>query len=203
MKKIVLSIFVSSIVTLAFSRPDTTFLKKDRPFRIEAEPTSYIAKGWSVFGSYGLTKSRNLHVGLYTLSSTLPSGLNERMFHNVSSEDEIRLTFEIASSIRYKIPYNMKGESNPYIGLFFGWETFRHTNSEDQAETILSNYFLTPQIGYEIYIYRQMIYLNPSIRVVYEFGKKSNYKNLQDIFVTGPEISNWLWLPSFSIGIRL
>jgi hypothetical protein len=203
MKKLVLSIFVSAIIMQAFSRPDTVLFETDKPFRIEIEPSSYIAKGWSLLASYGITKDNNLHVGVYTISSTLPSGLNERMFHNVTSNDKIRLTFEIASSIRYKIPYNMKGESNPYIGLFFGWESFEHTAYQSQIITKLSNYFLTPQIGYEIYIYRQMVYLNPSIRIVYEFGKKSNYVILQDAPDAEPEISTWLWLPSFSIGIRL
>jgi hypothetical protein len=203
MKKLVLFILVSAMISQTFARPDTTLSIMDRPFRLEIEPTSYIAKGWSVFYSYGITKDRNLHIGLYTMASTLPSGLNERMFRNVTSEDKIRLKFEIATSIRYKISYNMKGESNPYVGLFFGWEKFEHTNNSSQIQTKLSNYFLTPQIGYEIYIFHQQFYLNPSIRLVYEFGKKSDYVIPQDAPDTEPEISNWLWLPSFSIGLRL
>jgi hypothetical protein len=203
MKELVFYIFLSVFFTQVFSRQDTTLFQCGKPFRIEIEPTSYIASGWSLLGSYGITKDRNLHVGIYTLASTLPSGLNVKMFHNVTRDDKIRLNFELATSIRYKIPYNLKGNSDPYIGLFFGWETFTHTNNVSQTETKLSNYFLTPQIGYEIYIYRQMIYLNPSIRVVYEFGKKSNYIAPQDAPDVEPEISNWLWLPSFSVGIRL
>ncbi len=203
MKKLICITFLSVMICQTYSRNDTTILSvTNKPFRIELEPTSYIAKGWSLFCSYGINEKRNLHLGLYTIASTLPSELNERMFSNVSEEDEIRLTFELATSVRYKIPYNLKGETNPYIGLFFGWETFRHTLGTNQEETKLSNFFLTPQIGCEIYIFRQMIYLNPSVRLVYEFGKKSDYSsaNPRD---SGPEIHDWLWLPSFSIGIRL
>ncbi len=175
----------------------------NRPFRLEAEPSSYIAKGWSLLGTYGINNDRTLHAGLYTMASTLPVGLNEKMFKNVVKADELRLTFEIASVIRYRIPYFLNTESNPYIGVFFGWETFTHTNSATNEMTDMSNFFLTPQIGYEIYIYKQMVYLNPSVRIVYEFGIESDYKNPADPDDIGPRIYDWLWLPSFSIGIRL
>lgn len=198
MKKIIaISIIFLTISTTGYAQ------KEDHPFRIEMEPTSYIAKGWSLLGSYGVNENRNLHIGLYTIASTLPSGLNEAMFKNVLKDDELRLTFELASSIRYKIPYFLNTESNPYIGLFFGWETFRHTSSVNNKVTHMSNFFLTPQIGYEIYIYRQKIYLNPSVRIVYEFGINSDYDNPLNQDDIGPRINDWLWLPSFSIGIRL
>jgi len=204
MRRLVITFAVFSFSILSFGQDDSTStVKKDRPWRIEVEPTSYIAKGWSILGSYGVTPDRNLHVGLYSIASTMPSGMNRSMFWNVEEEDEIRLTFEIAASVRYKIPYFTKTESNPYVGLFLGWETFRHTNGISGYETHLSNFFLTPQIGYEIYVFRQMLYLNPSVRVVYEFGRTSDYSNPSDATDLGPEIRDFLWLPSFSIGVRL
>lgn len=204
MKRIkIICIILLIISTQSYSQIDSVSDKIDRPFRIELEPSSYIVKGWSLLGSYGITKDRNLHVGLYTMASVLPPGFNISMFNNATREDEIRLTFELASTFRYKIPYALNNESNPYIGLFFGWETFRHTNANNGDITKMSNFFLTPQIGYEIYIFRQMVYLNPSVRVVYEFGRESDYNNPQNPDDVGPIIQNWLWLPSFSIGVRL
>lgn len=188
--------------TSLFAQDTTSKLSQDKPFRIEAEPTSYIAKGWSVLATYGLPKTRNAHFGVYTLASTLPSGLNERMFRNASADDEIRLSFEVAAVARYKIPYFVNTESNPYIGLFFGWETFEY-RMKNGYNFNMSNYFLTPQVGYEIYVYDQRLYLNPSVRVVYEFGKESDYVNAADPNDNGPMILDWLWLPSFSIGYRL
>ncbi|MFT5820920.1 MAG: hypothetical protein ACI8ZM_002168 [Crocinitomix sp.] len=177
--------------------------KADHPFRIELEPSSYIAKGWSLLGSYGIDKERNLSVGLYTIASTLPSGLNRTMFWNVEEEDKIRLSFEAAATLRYKIPYFLNTQSNPYIGLFFGWETFTHTHATNTNVTNLSNFFLTPQVGYEIYILKERLYLNPSVRIVYEFGRESDFDNLGDITNSGPIIRSFVWLPSFSIGVRL
>ncbi len=177
--------------------------KADHPFRIEIEPTSYIAKGWSLLGSYGIDKERDLSVGLYTIASTLPSGLNRTMFWNVEEEDEIRLTFEAAATLRYKIPYFLNTESNPYIGLFFGWEAFTHTHATTAQVTNLSNFFLTPQVGYEIYVFKERFYLNPSVRIVYEFGRQTDFDNLGDITNSGPVIRSFVWLPSFSLGVRL
>lgn len=177
--------------------------KKDHPFRLELEPTSYIAKGWSLLGSYAVDKERNLSFGLYTIASTLPSGLNRTMFWNVEDEDEIRLTFELATTVRYKIPYFLNTQSNPYIGLFFGWETFTHTQAANEQLTNLSNFFLTPQVGYEIYVFNERLYLNPSVRIVYEFARKTDFDNLGDLTNTGPIIRSFVWLPSFSIGVRL
>lgn len=203
-KEWLICILFSGVVFQGTGQTDTLMAaKKDRPFRIETEPTSFVAKGWSFFGSYGIIKSRNLHLGLYSIASTLPSGINDRMFTNVTSADKIRLTFETAASVRYKIPYFLNTESNPYIGLFFGWETFQHTNNSTGLKTKMSNFFLTPQVGYEIYVFRQMLYLNPSVRVVYEFGVESDYVNILDPADEGPRILNWLWLPSVSIGVRL
>jgi hypothetical protein len=182
---------------------NSTVEKKDHPFRIEIEPTSYIAKGWSILGSYAVDKERNLSFGLYSIASTLPSGLNRTMFWNVEEEDEIRLTFEAAATMRYKIPYFLNTQSNPYIGLFFGWEAFKHTHATNNNVTNLSNFFLTPQVGYEIYVFKERLYLNPSVRIVYEFGRKSDFDNLGDITNSGPIIRSFVWLPSFSLGVRL
>ena len=65
--------------------------KKPFPFRLEMEPTSYIAKGWSLLGSYAVDKERNLSFGLYTIASTLPSGINSTMFWNAEEEDVIQV----------------------------------------------------------------------------------------------------------------
>lgn len=203
MKKHFSLLLFTVISVLVFSQTETTVDAYQKPFRIAIEPTNFVAQGFSLFASYGITKDRNLHVGLYTLKSTLPDFLKTKIFNNVTSEDKIKLTFELATTFRYKIPYNLKGESNPYIGVFVGWEKFEHTDATTQQLTSMSNFFITPQIGYEIYIFRQMIYLDPGVRLVYEFGRKSDYSNPSDTGDPGPEITNFVFLPSIAIGIRL
>lgn len=204
MKRFLFTLICIIFSTFGISQSDSpTSEKKDYPFRLEIEPTSYIAKGWSLLGSYAVDKERNLSFGLYTIASTLPSGLNRTMFWNAEEEDEIRLKFEAAATVRYKIPYFLNTQSNPYIGLFFGWEQFDYTQASTSNVTELSNFFLTPQIGYEIYVFKERLYLNPSVRIVYEFGRQSNFDNMGDITNSGPIIRSFVWLPSFSIGVRL
>lgn len=177
---------------------------KDRPWRLEIEPVSYFSPGWSFLASYGVTKDRNLHVGLYTIGVKMPGFLKTAMFDDIDADDPLRMNFQLAASVRYKIPVFKETESNPYIGTFLGWQTYNHKDiSNNNQETNFSNMFITPHVGYEIYVYKQILYLNPSFRVVYEFNRNSDYNNPSDPSDLGPRIKDWLWLPSFSIGLRL
>jgi hypothetical protein len=177
---------------------------KDKPWRLEIEPVSYFSPGWSFLASYAVTKDRNLQVGLYTIGINMPGFLKTAMFDNIDADDPLRLTFQLATSFRYKIPVFKNTESNPYVGAFFGWQTYNHKDiSNNNLETNFSNMFVTPHIGYEIYVYKEIVYLNPAFRVVYEFNRDSDYNNPLDANDPGPRIKDWLWLPSFSVGLRL
>lgn len=203
--KLLLNIFTVGIICLPLSTmAQDSGEKKDRAFRIEIEPTAFLSKGYSILGSYGVTKDRNLSVGLYTLGLEMPDFLKTQLFDGIDEADHLRMTFELAATVRYKIPLFKNVESNPYVGLFFGYQSYRHTDVITTLPiTTISNLFLTPQVGYELYVFRQMLYLNPSFRVVYEFGKKSDYNNPLDANDAGPTIKDWLWLPSIAIGVRI
>lgn len=203
--KLLYKIFIIGIICIPFtSKTQETDEKKERAIRLEVEPTAYLSKGWSLLGSYGITEDRNLSLGLYTQALEIPNFLKTAMFDGIDEEDELRMTFQLAATVRYKIPVFKNVESNPYVGLFLGYQTYRHTDaSTTQPVTHFTNMFLTPQVGYEIYVFRQMVYLNPSFRVVYEFGRDSDYSNPADPTDLGPRIKDWIWLPSFAIGVRL
>lgn len=200
MKKTLTLMLVLATISFAEAQESET---KDRPFRIEAEPSAFIAHGYSLLASYGVNEDRSMSVGLYTLALDIPDFLKTKMFDSVATDDKLRMTFELAGSFRYKIPLFKNMESNPYVGIFIGYQTYKHTDFVSNNETKISNLFLTPQVGYEFYFFRQMLYFNPSFRLVYEFGKNSDYSNPLNLNDAGPEIKDWVWLPSFSIGIRL
>lgn len=199
--KLILTL-LSSLTILAFSFAQEGEVK-DRPFRIEAEPSAFIAHGYSLLASYGVNEDRSMSVGLYTLALDIPDFLKTKMFDSVATDDKLRMTFELAGTFRYKIPVFKNMESNPYVGIFIGYQTYKHTDFVTNDVTKISNIFLTPQVGYEFYFFRQMLYFNPSFRLVYEFGKNSDYSNPLNLTDAGPEIKDWVWLPSFSLGIRL
>lgn len=203
--KLILKLFAVGTICMPLSSiAQDNDAKKDRAIRLEIEPTAFISKGFSLLGSYGVTKDRNLSVGLYTLNVEMPDFLKTKFFDGIDESDNLRMNFEIAATVRYKIPLFKNVESNPYVGLFVGYQTFRHSMDFSGAPvTNISNMFLTPQVGYELYVFRQMLYLNPSFRFVYEFGRATDYDNPLDATDVGPRIKDWLWLPTFAIGVRI
>lgn len=197
-KRIFRGFAVSFFILLAFlsaaplSAQDTT--SKAGPWRVEIEPTAYIGKGYSVLASHTIGKKRALSLGLYTFSVNLPDRINERIFENVTDSFDIRITFELAATARYKFALAGR-ESGPYIGMFIGWESFRlkHPLKKDLNT---SNMFCTPQFGYEFYFYKKMLYINPSVRTVFEFARDT------DDDARLEKIRDFILLPSLSVGIR-
>lgn len=186
------SLLLQITTTHLFAQSDSA--KVAGPWRVEIEPTAFIGKGYSIFASRAVCAKRNLSLGLYFFSVELPTKLNSRVFDNVDDSSTVRLSYEFAASARYHFP--LKGKvSGPYVGLFLGYETFRITRP-NRAELNLSNMFCTPQLGYEFYYYKSLLYINPSVRTVFEFSKKTdNAARLE-------EIKDFVLLPSLSFGVR-
>lgn len=163
-------------------------------WRVELEPAGYIGKGFSVLASRTVDHKKALSLGLYAFAVNLPERINSRIFENVTDSFDIRITFEIAASARYKFALAGR-ESGPYIGMFIGWENFllKHPGKKDLN---LSNMFCTPQLGYEFYYYKKMLYINPSLRTVFEFVRQSDDASRPE------KIRDFVLLPSLSLGIR-
>ncbi len=194
--KISLLISLSVLTTLSFSQDDEV---KDRNFRIEIEPASFIYKGFAGSVLYALTEDNNFSIGLFGASLDIPDFTRPNMFDNVGNSDtsKARLGFQAALMARYKIPVFKKFESNPYVGFIGGWEYFDIEQPSFAEKLRLTTFVITPYIGYEIYYFKQMLYVNPQLRTVFYAGKKTSD-------ALRPEaLKKFLLLPQVSLGIRL
>ena len=168
---------------------------KDRDWRIEIEPASFFLRGYNLQVSRNLTKNNRLNVGLYTLAVDIPTGLKADMFNNVPDEADVRMGFELAVVARYKLKLVEK-ESNPYVGVIIGWEYF--DISQDSLEDVrITTMVATPYVGYELYFFKQMLYLNPQIRAVFYFAHKNDHP------LRTEEMRTVFMLPVIALGIRL
>ncbi len=199
-----ISIFTRILSTLCFVffvgaysvAQEQTIPRDDKDFRVELEPSSWFLKGFAASCTYNLTKWNDFNAGVYFASSEIPKWVQVDMFNNVGDTTNIRLGMEFALMARYKLNLFKKAESNPYVGIILGWEYFdiKQPNMEDLR---ITTGIATPYIGYEIYFYKQMLYLNPQLRGVYYFGSNSSDESRSEKIV-GRYI-----LPQLSLGIRL
>jgi hypothetical protein len=191
------TLLIQSLSMNLFAQNDSArmvALRSSAPWRIEVEPTAFIGKGYSVLISRAVCANKSLSLGFYFFSIQLPTKANSRIFDHVDDSSTVRLKFEVAASARYHFQLTGKA-SGPYAGIFFGYETFRITRPS-RTPLNTTNMFCTPQIGYEFYYYKQMLYINPSVRSVFEFSKTS------DDAARTEEIKDFVFLPSISLGIR-
>lgn len=166
-----------------------------RRWRIEIEPISVLYKGFGGQVMYRVAKQHDFSVGLYAIALDVPKSLRKNMFENLDANTSARLGFEMAAVARYKVPlFDM--ESNPVVGAILGWEyfDFRDATKQDLRITTL---IATPYLGYEFYLFKQMVYVNPQIRAVFYLGTETSD-------ATRPEgLSSFFLLPTASIGVRL
>lgn len=170
---------------------------KDRNFRLEVEPGSFVLRGFGVAALYNLTEDNNLSAGVHFSMLDVPDWTKEMMFDNVSVDSStVRLGFHGALMMRYRIKVFEKWESNPYVGLIAGYEYSDITQPGYANPVRISSFVATPYAGYEFYVFRQMIYINPQLRGAFYFGSKSSDS-------TRPEkMGTVLLLPQVSVGVR-
>lgn len=194
-KVVVIFAFLLLTITSVNAQKSNTDTLKDRDWRIEVEPSSFLLSGYGVMISHNVTKDNRLNLGLYASSVKVPEWAKKGMFNNVPKDVNVKLGFELAAVARYKFKIGKK-QSNPYVGIIAGWEYFDIAKT-GTTDLRISTLFATPHIGYEIYIFKQMVYINPQIRGVFYFNPKSSLsgraEKLKPIFV----------LPIISAGIRL
>jgi len=178
------------------SAQEMTVPRTDKNFRVEIEPASLFLQGFAASVTYNVTKYDDFNVGIYGASLNLPKWVQTDMFSNVGDTTDIRLGMEIAIMSRFKLNVFKNSESNPYVGSILGWEYFDITQRNSEKLRIKTGIF-TPYIGYELYVYKQMVYINPQIRGVYYF-------QTQTADVNRPEkLAHCYFLPQVAIGMRL
>jgi hypothetical protein len=169
---------------------------KDRNWRIEAEPGSFVLRGFNLHVSRNVTRDNNLNIGFYFLSLDIPSRIQKGMFENIYTNADVRLGFEAAFVARYKFPLWKDHETNPYLGVIAGWEYFdiKHANLPDVR---ITTWVFTPFVGYEIYVFRKMVFINPQLRGVIYLSEHSEP-------MSGPgNMEPFFLLPAVSVGVRL
>jgi hypothetical protein len=164
--------------------------------KLESEPALYFNMGRSLLGSYSITKDNNFSIGLYFMTTNVPESFANRLLTNVSENTSVRVTQEYALNFRYIIRIFKNIESNPFVGLITGWENIRL--QKDGTETLdIGTFLVTPHIGYEFYVYKRMLFINPQFRTAFYFGQSKSD-------VTRPEqIKRYMILPSITLGLRL
>jgi len=187
------SILISNILLIssAFGQVNVD----DNRLKIETEPFLIFNKGLSLNVMYNLTKNNNFGIGIYLFASDVPNILANNMIKNFTDSSSMRVADEFSLNLRYRIKLGKNIESNPYVGIILGWESL-NLQRTGYSDMTLSTFFATPHIGYEFYVYKKMLYLNPQIRMAFYLGDKSSDE-------TRPETLNtYLLLPSLSMGLR-
>ena len=193
-----LSLFIKSIlisnillISSAFGQVNVD----DNRLKIETEPFLIFNKGLSLNVMYNLTKNNNFGIGIYLFASDVPNILANNMIKNFTDSSSMRVADEFSLNLRYRIKLGKNIESNPYVGIILGWESL-NLQRTGYSDMTISTFFATPHIGYEFYVYKKMLYLNPQIRMAFYLGDKSSDE-------TRPETLNtYLLLPSLSMGVR-
>jgi hypothetical protein len=198
MKKLLFFTFFCSLFIfnkISFAQDVTDVPKNDKDWRIEIEPSGFVLHGYSLQVTRNVTKDNRLNVGLYTTALNVPDWAKQGMFNHLSKDADVRLGFELAFVAHYKIKLGQK-ESNPYIGFIGGWEYF-DISQEAVSNIRISAINLTPYIGYEIYFFKQMVYINPQLRGVFYVAPDSNTparaESMKSVFL----------LPTISLGVKL
>ncbi len=193
-----LSLLIKSILiinTLLISSAFGQVNVDDNRLKIETEPFLIFNKGLSLNVMYNLTKNNNFGIGIYLFASDVPNILANNMIKNFTDSSSMRVADEFSLNLRYRIKLGKNIESNPYVGIILGWESL-NLQRTGYSDMTLSTFFATPHIGYEFYVYKKMLYLNPQIRMAFYLGDKSTDE-------TRPEtLKTYLLLPSLSMGVR-
>jgi hypothetical protein len=176
---------------------DVTFPDvSENKLKLEFEPGLFFNKGRSLSALYTVTQDNNFAVGLYLMATDIPEAIHKNIFNNVVPNTTVRVTQEYAFTFRYRFNVFKKYESNPYAGLILGWEEIKFTN-DSLADLNFSTFLVTPHLGYELYLYKRMLYLNTQIRSVFYVGdKKSDAARTE-------ELKGYTIIPSISIGLRI
>lgn len=168
----------------------------ENKLRIEFEPGLFFNNGRSLNAMYNFTDNTNFTAGIYLMASDVPEEFHSNMFDNVVESTHIRASVEYAFTFRYRFNLAKNLESDPYLGLILGWEEI-NLAAPGMDNLKYTTFLITPHIGYELYLYKKMLYLNTQIRSVFYVGAKKSDESR-------PETIRSYWiLPSIGIGLRI
>ena len=167
---------------------------RDKDWGIELEPSNYVLRGYSIQINRNITKDNCLNIGVYSAALDVPLWAKKGMFLNLQDDADVRLGFQAALVVRYKFKIGQK-ESRPYVGLIGGWEYFdiSHSTLPDMR---ITTFIATPYVGYEIYYFKQLLYINPQLRGVIFVDPQNNRPGRAETMKTA------FLLPAFSLGIK-
>lgn len=164
--------------------------------KLEIEPALYFFSGRSISAIYNVTKDNNFGIGFYMMSTEIPDAIAQNMFKNFDANSSVaRNTHQFSLNFRYRIKISKKYESNPYIALMIGAQNIS-IETTGLSKMNVGTGIITPLIGYEFYLYKKMIYLNPQVRFANYFASKKSDP-------TRPETLRSMIFPAVIVGIRL
>ena len=187
-----IAIFIAGL-GLGYSQGDMT--QSEKPWRFELEPSSFLFKGFGLHIGRALTKDNKFSLAFYAAATNIPTGMQQRIFSNINDNDMTRVGLQLSLNARYKIEILKGRETNPYIGLVTGWEYFNLTNPA-KADLRVNVILLTPYVGGEIYLYKNILYLNPQLRSVTYINPQYSIENREET------LKKVFLLPQVSVGFR-
>ena len=192
MKRLFFSLFLLSLLDSGLAQEN-----KYRRFRLEIEPNSFFQRGVSGSVFYTIDKKGLWSVGAYSASFDLPKWTLDRIFTNVDKElSSARLGFQASASLRRKIKVFCAYESNPYLGIMLGWQYFDVIQQPLPDPVRLSTFLITPNVGYEFYLYNRQLYINPQVRFVFYAGQES------DTPLRTEAVGSFFLLPQAIVGFK-
>jgi len=169
---------------------------EENKLKLEVEPGLYFNSGRSILGMYNVTKDNNLGIGLYLMTTNIPEQIYSNMLTNVSDSTTVSVSTEVALNVRYRFKLSKNMESNPYVGMILGWENI-WLRKDGMEDLNISTMLITPHVGYEFYLYKKMLYVNPQIRYVLYMGTSYDVSNRPE------KLNSSAFVPSVSLGFRL
>jgi hypothetical protein len=193
MKKMLFCLFMVMTVHLGWGQAN-----KAHRFRIEVEPISLFRQGASGSLLYTIDKNQLWALGVFGASMDVSKRTMEKSFFDVDKDlSQVRLGVQVGISMRRKIKLLCAYESNPYVGLKTGWQYFDVVQPPLVDPVRLSTYLIIPNVGYEFYLFKRQLYINPQVQMVFYAGQDSNNPNRPEA------IGSAFLLPQLFIGVKL
>ena len=167
----------------------------DKDWLIETEPSAFILNGFHLMVGKNITADNKLLLSAFVTATDVGETLRENIYSNTDDSYKLRLGLQTSLNLRYKIELFKEKASNPYVGLIAGWEYFTLKNPTKQD--LRTDVFLfTPYVGHTVFVYKQMIYLNPQLRAVLYVNPTNDIENRTE------KVNTSILLPQVSLGVR-
>ena len=189
------------LISLVFAYCESVYAQSvtttsDRDWQIEVEPSAFALKGFSIHVGRNLTRDNKLSTAFYALATDVPNALQQRIFQNTDEDDLLRVGLQVTLNTRYTLELLKGRQSNPFVGLVTGWEyfTLTHPDKDDLRVDVI---LLTPYLGWKVFLYKDLLYVNPQLRSVLYLNPQYSVANREET------INKVFLLPQVSVGLSL